>query len=199
MTSEPLNAGQPPGWGQWPPAGQTPPPGNAWQLYGDDDLGPVNGERVGFGTRLGGHLLDNLLYGLLFALFAGPGVTLIFRAFEQCVQGPDDELICTSGAVEGTPLAGGIVLIALGLVLVGGLYVRALGRTGQTWGRRMVGVQVVDATTRKPLGVGRALGRSLFAWVVSGQFCSLGYLWMLWDTDKQTWHDKVVGSIVIRV
>ena len=91
------------------------------------------------------------------------------------------------------------MLIALGLVLVTGLYVRALGRTGQTWGRRMVGVQVVDATTRKPLGIGRALGRSLFAWIVSGQFLSLGYLWMLWDKDKQTWHDKVVGSIVIRV
>ncbi|MEY4173609.1 MAG: hypothetical protein RI900_774, partial [Actinomycetota bacterium] len=25
----------------------------------------------------------------------------------------------------------------------------------------------------------------------------LGYLWMLWDGEKQTWHDKVVGSIVI--
>jgi len=199
VTSEPLNAGQPPGWGQWPPAGQTPEPGNTWQLRGDESLGPVNGERVGFGTRLGGHVLDNLLYGFVLALFVGPGITLILRAFEKCVTGPDDELICTSGVVEGTPLTGGIALTVLGIVLVGGLYVRSLGRTGQTWGRRMVGVQVVDATTRKPLGIRRALGRSLFAWIVSGQALSLGYLWMLWDKDKQTWHDKVVGSIVIRV
>ena len=27
----------------------------------------------------------------------------------------------------------------------------------------------------------------------------LGYLWMLWDDKKQTWHDKVVGSIVVKV
>jgi len=25
----------------------------------------------------------------------------------------------------------------------------------------------------------------------------IGYLWMLWDDEKQTWHDKVVGSVVV--
>jgi hypothetical protein len=29
--------------------------------------------------------------------------------------------------------------------------------------------------------------------------CYLGYLWMLWDDQKQTWHDKIVDSAVIRV
>ncbi|MFM8387932.1 MAG: RDD family protein, partial [Actinomycetota bacterium] len=24
----------------------------------------------------------------------------------------------------------------------------------------------------------------------------LGYLWMLWDSEKQTWHDKMVSSVV---
>jgi len=27
----------------------------------------------------------------------------------------------------------------------------------------------------------------------------LGFLWMLWDKDRQTWHDKAAGSFVIRV
>jgi len=26
----------------------------------------------------------------------------------------------------------------------------------------------------------------------------LGYFWMLWDDDNQTWHDKVVRSRVVR-
>jgi uncharacterized RDD family membrane protein YckC len=34
---------------------------------------------------------------------------------------------------------------------------------------------------------------------VSGYVCLLGYLWMLWDDKKQTWHDKMVGSNVVRV
>ena len=27
----------------------------------------------------------------------------------------------------------------------------------------------------------------------------LGYLWMLWDPEKQTWHDKMAGSVVVPV
>ncbi len=27
----------------------------------------------------------------------------------------------------------------------------------------------------------------------------LGFLWMIWDRDKQTWHDKIAGTVVIRV
>jgi uncharacterized RDD family membrane protein YckC len=26
----------------------------------------------------------------------------------------------------------------------------------------------------------------------------LGYLWMLWDPNKQTWHDKVAQSVVVK-
>jgi uncharacterized RDD family membrane protein YckC len=57
---------------------------------------------------------------------------------------------------------------------------------------------VVRSRTGEPLGVGRAIGRQLFAGFISGQVCYLGYLWMLWDEQKQTWHDKVVDSIVVR-
>jgi uncharacterized RDD family membrane protein YckC len=27
----------------------------------------------------------------------------------------------------------------------------------------------------------------------------MGYMWMLWDPERQTWHDKMAGSIVVRV
>lgn len=26
----------------------------------------------------------------------------------------------------------------------------------------------------------------------------LGFLWMLLDGDKQTWHDKIAGTVVVR-
>ena len=91
----------------------------------------------------------------------------------------------------------GIVVIALGIMLVLFIYARSLGKTGQTWGRKIVGIRVVDKFTEQPIGFGRALGRTVFANLISSSFLSLGYLWMLWDTDQQTWHDKVVGSIVV--
>jgi hypothetical protein len=38
----------------------------------------------------------------------------------------------------------------------------------------------------------------LFANIFSSAIFYLGYLWMLWDDKKQTWHDKVVNSVVVK-
>ena len=70
------------------------------------------------------------------------------------------------------------------------------GTTGQTLGKRALSVRVVDAHTGAPSGVGRAIGR-YFARIISAIPCFLGFLWMLWDPNKQTWHDKMVGSFVV--
>ena len=34
--------------------------------------------------------------------------------------------------------------------------------------------------------------------IVSGAVILIGYLWAFWDKNKQTWHDKVVTSVVVR-
>jgi uncharacterized RDD family membrane protein YckC len=39
----------------------------------------------------------------------------------------------------------------------------------------------------------------LFAVVISSNILYLGFLWMLWDGDRQTWHDKIAGTVVIKV
>lgn len=52
-------------------------------------------------------------------------------------------------------------------------------------------------STGEPPGVGRAIGRG-FARYLSAIPCGLGYLWMLWDPQKQTWHDKITDTVVIR-
>jgi uncharacterized RDD family membrane protein YckC len=160
--------------------------------------------RASFGARLAGQLLDGLLYGLLQTLFVGIGVVMILVAARDCVSKVQDandagvdNVTCTSSELNGPLLFLGIVVIAVGLLFVLALYARSLGRTGQTWGRKVMNVKVVDKNTMQPIGFGRAVGRTLFAWLFSGSFCWLGYLWMLWDNDKQTWHDKVVGSVVI--
>ena len=28
--------------------------------------------------------------------------------------------------------------------------------------------------------------------------CCLGFLWMLWDDEDQTWHDKICDTVVIK-
>lgn len=182
----------PPGAAAPPPSGAATATATGWQPA------PLpSGELATFGPRFGGWLLDGILYGLLAAVFAVPGVIAIVSAFSDCVT-IDDEIICPPGEPDAGRIALGIVLIVIGAIVTFVLYVRALSRTGQTWGRKIVGVRVVDERTGAPLGTGKALGRTLFAWIISSNVLYLGYLWMLWDDRNQTWHDKVVGSVVVR-
>lgn len=72
------------------------------------------------------------------------------------------------------------------------------GVTGQTLGKKAMGIRVVDADTFAPgIGTGRGIGR-YFARYLSAFACLVGYLWMLWDPRKQTWHDKLVRTCVVR-
>ena len=88
--------------------------------------------------------------------------------------------------------------IALSFLFSFGYYTYFHGRTGQTPGDAALGIRVVDIDTGQVIGYGRAFGRVLVS-IVSGLVLVLGYLWMLWDPRKQTWHDKAVSSLPVRV
>lgn len=179
-----------------------PPPGDASSATsGADVWGSDSSGRAGFGNRLGGYLLDGLLYGIAMAVPIIVGVVMIVLSFNDCyfeTRGLNDELICPDGAPSAGLLGGGIAVVVLGFLFVVVIYLRALGRTGQTWGRRIVGNKVVRVDNGDVPGIGRALGRELFGWIISANILYLGYLWMIWDKDRQTWHDKVAGTIVVR-
>jgi uncharacterized RDD family membrane protein YckC len=72
------------------------------------------------------------------------------------------------------------------------------GSTGQTPGDAALSVRVVDFRdgTGRPIGYGRAFIRWLVS-LVSAAVLLIGYLWMIWDSEKQTWHDKAAGSVVV--
>jgi uncharacterized RDD family membrane protein YckC len=88
--------------------------------------------------------------------------------------------------------------VALSFVFSFGYYTYFHGRTGQTPGDAALGIRVVDIDSGEVIGYGRAFGRALVS-IVSGLVIAIGYLWMLWDPRKQTWHDKAVSSLPVRV
>jgi len=67
---------------------------------------------------------------------------------------------------------------------------------GQTIGKLAMGIRVVTADGT-PVPVGRAFARAGMK-LVSLAALGLGYLWMLWDPHKQTWHDKVAKTYVVK-
>jgi uncharacterized RDD family membrane protein YckC len=70
------------------------------------------------------------------------------------------------------------------------------GTSGQTLGKKALGIRVIDFGTGGPIGIGRGFIRYIGR-IVSTIVVLLGYLWMLWDKEKQTWHDKFANSVVV--
>ena len=68
--------------------------------------------------------------------------------------------------------------------------------SGQTVGKKAMGIRVVDFQTGGPIGYPRAFIRWIGRYV-SAIACLLGYFWMLWDREKQTWHDKFANDVVV--
>ena len=97
----------------------------------------------------------------------------------------------------GTWAAFAVLLIAA--FVAGVIYYGKLdgGPSGATVGKKALGIQVVDKDGGGPIGTGRGVGR-YFARILSGLVCYLGYLWMLWDPEKQCWHDKLVNCYVVK-
>ena len=95
---------------------------------------------------------------------------------------------------------GGLFASFVGLIVSAAYFTYFHGTTGQTPGDAALGVKVVDLQngTGGPIGYGRALLRWVVS-IVSGIVLLLGFLWMLWDDEKQTWHDKAAGSVVVKL
>ena len=71
------------------------------------------------------------------------------------------------------------------------------GRLGQSYGRHLLGLKVVSIRDGGPIGSPAALGRGIVRGIGCYVFL-LGVLWILWDPQRQGWHDKAVGSVVVK-
>ena len=87
------------------------------------------------------------------------------------------------------------VAVVLSILISYGYYIYFEGSTGQTLGKMALGIRVVDFNTGGSIGYGRALIRQLVK-IVSSIPLFLGYFWMLWDKEKQCWHDKAATDVV---
>jgi uncharacterized RDD family membrane protein YckC len=70
------------------------------------------------------------------------------------------------------------------------------GKTGQSWGKKALGLRLLSEQTGQPIGAGMAFVRDL-AHFVDGIICDIGYLFPLWDAKKQTIADKIVNTLVV--
>ena len=90
------------------------------------------------------------------------------------------------------------LIINLGsLILSAAFYVYYLtNKDGQTPGKSAMGIRIVKLDDSK-LGIDDALLRNVLGYFISSLFLLLGYIWAIFDSKSQAWHDKIVNTVVI--
>ena len=68
---------------------------------------------------------------------------------------------------------------------------------GGTLGKKMLGLEIRRADNyNERIGFGTSLGR-IFATILSSIPLGLGFIWAAFDQRKQSWHDKLAGTVVV--
>lgn len=96
-----------------------------------------------------------------------------------------------------TALLDTTVASLLTFVIDVGYYIYFWGTTGQTIGHKLMNLRVIR-TDGTPLTMGNAAMRYV-GMVISIIPLFLGLLWVLFDANKQGWHDKIAGTYVVHV
>ncbi|MBI3965260.1 MAG: RDD family protein [Chloroflexi bacterium] len=168
-----------------PAPGAYPAPG-----YGSFGQPPVQyqqaapQELAGAGARLFSYIIDAIILslagGIPFGVLFGFGLTLLL------------------GSSSGGGTGG--LLITVGYLW---LFVVCLGyplffwtRSGQTPGKKMMGIRIVKVDGSQ-LSFVDALLR-LIGYAVSSSIFSLGFIWILIDGRRQGWHDKIAKTLVVK-
>jgi uncharacterized RDD family membrane protein YckC len=86
------------------------------------------------------------------------------------------------------------VLVGLGVTVYNRWY--QAGNTGQSWGKRALGITLLSEQTGQPIGGGMAFVRDICHFV-DAIICYIGFLFPLWDAKRQTLADKIVRTIVV--
>lgn len=84
------------------------------------------------------------------------------------------------------------------IVLYYGLFGYLTGTTGQTPGRKVVGISVLREQDGQHLGAGMGIVRNI-CHILDALPLLLGFFWPLWDSKNQTFADKIVKSVVVKV
>ena len=58
--------------------------------------------------------------------------------------------------------------------------------------------EAIVKLNRQRLSIRDTLLRNLIGCAFSTIVVATGFMWAFWDAKRQTWHDKLVGTIVVR-
>lgn len=138
--------------------------------------------------------LAAMFYDFLLCVALIMVVALIYQqGILRMIYGSEELLaLSQSGALDRDPLLNSLLLLSLFA-----FFAKFWTHNGQTLGMQVWGVRIQNRDG-SAIDLWQALLRffiAIFSWLP----CGLGYLWMLWDKDGLTWHDRYSESVVVQL
>lgn len=149
---------------------------------------------AGAGRRLVASIVDGLILGVILIPF-----NMVISAYTNNVSDPGGLYAQGVNSDYSATNVGFTYLLTLLMVVIQlAYYIYFIGSKGQTPGKMALGVKVVRKDGVLKIGYGKAFMREVVGKFISSLVFGLGYLWILWDKEKQGWHDKIANTVVVR-
>jgi uncharacterized RDD family membrane protein YckC len=100
--------------------------------------------------------------------------------------------------LENNEAVSGLAAILISNILPMILVILFWTKKQATPGKMAVSAKIVDAETGGKPSKKQCVGR-YFAYILSALPLGLGFLWVAFDSKKQAWHDKLAGTVVVKV
>ncbi len=150
------------------------------------------------------HCGVDLMGGDTSGVMAAPYASWGSRAVALIIDGVLGGVLATAARLVGAAVSDSLSVTLYLLAAIGFSVWNSIlrqGSMGQTIGKTMMGISVVSRETRRPIGYGVALARTLVPTAITivtlGVYAVLDYLWPLWDDDNQRITDKILSTVVI--
>ncbi len=138
--------------------------------------------------------LAAIFYDFLLCVALVMVVTLIYQqGILRAIHGGERLMeLSRAGALDHDPLLASLCLLSLFA-----FFAKFWTYNGQTLGMQAWGIRIQNADGSS-IDMWQALLRFVTA-IGSWLACGLGFLWMLWDKERRTWHDMYSDSMVVRL
>ena len=138
-------------------------------------------EKAGFFIRFIAYMIDNVL--LTIAIWIVAAIALAGSL----------ALMNNQTIVLAISLLSWVIM----LIVYFGYFIYFYGTSGQTFGKKMLNIKVVS-TDGTPLTYKKGLLR-VIGYIIASIPIYIGFIWMLFDKNKQNWEDKIANTYVVKV
>ena len=153
-------------------------------------------EYAGFGERAIAMIIDSILIGVMQSIIMGI-FTAVLGAAGVLFVNPETATNEAPAGFIAVLLGGTVLIILVSMTISYGYFVFLTGYKGATIGKMIMKLEVVDEDYQR-VSYSKAFVREVIGKMIEGFIFFLGYFLVLFDEQKQSLHDKIAKTYVIK-